>query len=253
MTMNLFDLTDKIALITGGSRGLGKSIGMALASAGAKIILAGRSTNQLIETQQEFREIDLEVSILELDVMDLKQIESLEDIIQEQFGYIDILVNAAGTNVRGPILEVTPGEWDQVINTNLRGTFFVSQSVARMMLKRNKGKILNLASLTSLIGLPNMGPYCASKGGVGQITKSMAVEWAPYIQVNAIAPGYFNTDMTSAIFNDSEKVQNILSRIPYGRTGIPEDLLGTAVFLASDASTYITGQILYVDGGWSAS
>lgn len=253
MSHNLFDLTGKIAFITGGSRGLGKSIATALASAGAKIIIAGRNKEQLAAARQELSDLGHDVSAFELDVLDLAQLESLEDTLVRQFGQIDILVNAAGMNIRGPIVNVSPSQWDRVIDTNLKGTFFVSQAVARMMLKRKAGKIINLASLTSQIGLPDMAPYCASKGGVSQLTKAMAVEWAPSIQVNAIAPGYIQTEMTSAIFNDAKRIESIVSRIPHGRTGVPEDLSGAVIFLASEASSYITGQVFYIDGGWMAS
>ncbi|MDM5338549.1 glucose 1-dehydrogenase [Fictibacillus enclensis] len=253
MSNQLFDLSGKTALVTGGSRGLGKGIATALASSGARIILAGRSLEQLHRTQEEFSGQGFHVHVMELDVSDGSQLLLLEKNLSETYGKIDILVNAAGLNVRKSILEITQEDWDKVMNTNLKGTFFVSQAAARLMMKQKQGKIINICSLTSHIGLPNMGPYCASKGGVNQLTKAMAVEWASSIQVNAIAPGYFQTEMTMPLFNDEVRSKEILSRIPQGRTGKSDDLYGIAVFLASAASDYITGQTIYVDGGWVAS
>lgn len=248
-----FDLSGKKALITGGSRGLGKSIATALGSAGAQLILAGRTSTRLEEVHQEFIDAGVACTVLQTDVCKIDEVQKLGQIIKNEFGGVDILVNAAGINIRGSIFDITLNDWEQVINTNLRGTFFVSQTIAQLMLAQGHGKIINLASLTSYIGLPNMGPYCASKGGVSQITKAMATEWAPYIQANAIAPGYFPTDMTKSVFEDSERKRIILERIPSGRTGIPEDLHGAAIFLASNASDYVTGQVIAIDGGWLAS
>ena len=250
----MFDLSGKTALITGGSGSLGKSISKALASAGAEVIIAGiEPLEKLLNIQREFEDSGLKASVMNLDVSNYQQVQSLTETIRNDYGKIDILVNAAGTNARGPILETTLEDWEKVININLRGTFFVSQAVARLMFDQKNGKIINIGSLSSHIGLPNMGPYCASKGGVNQLTKAMAIEWASCIQVNAIAPGYFKTEMTAPMFKNEEWLQNILKRIPQGRTGVPEDLSGTAIFLASDASNYVTGQTLYVDGGWVAS
>ncbi|OIK08299.1 glucose 1-dehydrogenase [Bacillus sp. MUM 13] len=250
----MFDLSGKTALITGGSGSLGKGISRALASAGAEVIIAGiEPLEKLLNIQKEFIDSGLKASIMRLDVSEYEQTQSLTENIRNAYGKIDILVNAAGTNVRCSILETTLDDWEKVININLRGAFFVSQSVARLMFEQKKGKIINICSLSSYIGLPNMGPYVASKGGINQLTKSMAIEWASCIQVNAIAPGYFQTEMTAPLFKNEEWLNTILKRIPQGRTGVPEDLAGAAIFLASDASNYITGQTLYVDGGWVAS
>ncbi|GMA63495.1 short-chain dehydrogenase [Alicyclobacillus fastidiosus] len=250
----MFDLSGKKAFITGGSGSLGKSISKALASAGAEVIIAGiEQLDKLKDIQREFESDGYKASVMHLDVSNPQHLQSLTETLKNDHGHIDILVNGAGINVRGPILETSIEDWDRVVNINLRGTFFVSQAVARLMFEQNSGKIINICSLSSHIGLPNMGPYCASKGGVNQITKAMAIEWASCIQVNAIAPGYFHTELTAPLFKNPEWYNSILKRIPQGRTGVPEDLAGTAIFLASDASNYITGQTIYVDGGWIAS
>ena len=251
---NLFDLSGKTAFITGGTGSLGKGIALALAEAGAEVVISGiENIEKLSIIQQEFENKGLRSSVMNLDVSNYEQVLTLTKTLKNEFGKIDILVNAAGINIRGPILETTLEDWEKVININLRGTYFVSQAVARIMMNQKNGKIINICSLSSQIGLPNMGPYVASKGGVDQITKAMAIEWASHIQVNAVAPGYFHTELTAPLFKDPERSKIILSRIPQGRLGVESDLAGTAVYLASDASNYITGQTIYVDGGWIAS
>ncbi|MFP3123782.1 SDR family oxidoreductase [Ectobacillus funiculus] len=246
----MFELKNKNALITGGAGALGKSMALALGRAGANIIIAGIDSEERIEAvKREFSEENIPVTFEYLDVSDMDQVES----VVKKYEEIDILINCAGINIRHPIINISEQDWDRVIDINLKGAFFTSKIVAKQMLERKRGKIINLASLSSHIGLPNMGPYCASKGGINQLTKAMAIEWAPYIQVNAIAPGYFHTELTAPLFQDKEWADSILSRIPTGRTGKPEDLNGVAVLLASSASDYITGQTIYVDGGWTAS
>lgn len=246
----MFNLSGKTALIIGGTGALGKSIAQVLGRKGAKVIITG------MEDKQKAASIIEEFSEKKLDVMyeylDISVIENIEEVVNK-YSAIDILVNSAGINARHPIIDISEQEWDNVIDVNLKGVFFTSKIVAKQMLERKSGKIINLASLSSHIGLPNMGPYCASKGGINQLTKAMAIEWAPYIQVNAIAPGYFHTELTAPLFQNKEWTDRILSRIPTGRTGKPEDLNGVAVLLASSASDYITGQTIYVDGGWTAS
>ena len=171
-----------------------------------------------------------------------------------QFGKVDILINAVGTQVRKPAVEIVEQEWEHLIGVNLKSVYFLTQAAAKEMIKAKKGKIINITSLTSFIGLSNVSIYGASKGGIPTLTRQWAVEWAKYnINVNAIGPGYFKTALTADLFKDPERSKWVLNKIPLGRTGLPEDLAGTAVFLASEASDYITGQIINVDGGWLAS
>ncbi|MED3790090.1 SDR family oxidoreductase [Peribacillus frigoritolerans] len=246
----MLELKNKIALITGGTGDLGKSMALALGKAGANVIITGiDSEDKISAVKRDFLKENLPVTFEHLDVSNVHQIES----VVKKYEEIDILINCAGINVRRPMVDISEQDWDKVININLKGVFFTSQMAAKQMLKRKQGKIINMASLSSHIGLPNMGPYCASKGGVNQLTKAMAGEWAPHIQVNAIAPGYFDTELTQVLFQDEAWKNKVLSRIPTGRTGQAKDLNGLAVFLSSDASDYITGQTIYVDGGWTAS
>ncbi|MEK4011308.1 SDR family NAD(P)-dependent oxidoreductase [Peribacillus sp. FSL M8-0224] len=246
----MFNLSDKTALITGGTGTLGKSIAKALGRAGAKVVITGIENEQkVVSIKDEFSKENIHVIY---DHLDITMIKNIEEVVNK-YSTIDILINSAGINARQPILNISEQDWDNVIDVNLKGAFFTSKIVAKKMLERKRGKIINLASLSSHIGLPNMGPYCASKGGINQLTKAMAIEWAPYIQVNAIAPGYFHTELTAPLFQDKEWADSILSKIPTGRTGKPEDLNGLAVLLVSSASDYITGQTIYVDGGWTAS
>ena len=185
---------------------------------------------------------------------DLFKVEEADRVIAETmacFGKVDILVNAAGTQVRKPAFEMTEKDWDYLMGVNLKAPYFISLAAAREMAKAKRGKIINITSLTSFIGVSNISIYGASKGGLASLTRQWAVEWAKYnINVNAIGPGYFMTELTAALFADPEKAKWVLSKIPLGRTGLPEDLMGTVIFLASAASDYITGQIINVDGGW---
>ena len=246
----MFNLNNKIAFVTGGTGLLGKTMALALGKAGANVILTGIEDDQKVGLIiEEFSRENIAITYEYLDITDVENIENVVD----KYPVIDILINAAGINIRGSIININEKDWDSVIDINLKGSFFTSKAVAKKMLQNGSGKIINIASLSSHLGLPNMGPYCASKGGINQLTKAMAVEWAPSIQVNAIAPGYFHTELTAPLFKNKEWKDSILSRIPTGRTGEPEDLNGLAILLASSASDYITGQTIYVDGGWTAS
>lgn len=187
------------------------------------------------------------------DVADVKSVEAMAAQAESRLGRVDILVNNAGVNVRKPAAEYTEADWDQVLDVNLKGAFFTTLAVGRAMLRRKRGRIINICSLTSAIGIRNIPAYAASKGGLFSLTRALAVEWAPCgVTVNAIGPGYFLTPMTQPLFEDPERRAWIESRIPLGRPGQPADLGGAVVFLASDASSYVTGQILFVDGGWLA-
>lgn len=252
--MKLFDLTGKTAVVSGGGRGIGKSIALALAEAGADVVVASRTEKELKETCKEIENLGRKAFYQTLDVLNKEAIENFVQEVVDKTGKIDILVNAAGTNIRKRLVDLEESDWDFVMNVNLKSVYLLSKAVIPHMQNQKYGKIINIASLTSEIGFPNMPVYAASKGGVSQLTKAMAVEYAQDgINVNAIGPGYFKTEMTKVLYEDEEKVKWMKSRIPLGRVGNLEDLKGTAIFLASSASDYITGQTIYVDGGWLIS
>lgn len=251
-----FCLDGRVSLVTGGYRGLGLGMAEGLARAGSRVVLLGRSAAPLRAAAEKLAaETGVEVAPLAGDVSDTAGLGDLVARAAGIFGQIDVLVNAAGTQVRKPFLEITPAEFDRVLATNLKAVFFLSQQVARHLIaRRAPGRIIHIASLTSRLGIANTGAYGASKGGVASLTKNMAVELAPYgIRVTAVAPGYFRTQLTEAAFQDKERLAWMESRIPLGTTGTPQDLAGTAVFLASDAAAYLTGNVIYVDGGWTSA
>ena len=246
-----FDLTGRVALVTGGSRGIGGALAMALAEAGADLALVARTEEALQSMAGRVRELGRRALVVPADVAQVSALPSMVDRIVGEYGRIDILVNAAGVQCRKPILEVTEEEWDRVNSVNLKALYFCSQAVARRMLKQGKGKIINIASLTSSIGIANVSIYTATKAGVLGLTRVMSREWSRSgINVNAIGPGYFRTEMTKRLYDDPMMHQWIVDRTPMGRWGELEDLKGVAVFLASDASDFITGQLINVDGGW---
>jgi NAD(P)-dependent dehydrogenase (short-subunit alcohol dehydrogenase family) len=248
-----FDLSGKVALVTGGGTGLGKGIALGLAAAEAFTVVGGRRQAPLEAAVAEMAQAGGKGAWLIGDVSRVDEAWRLVDSVRSRHGRLDILVNAAGINRRGPMLDFTERDWDEVMNTNLKGLFFCSQAAARFMKDQGGGRIIHVASLTSERGFPNVAPYGASKGAVAQLTKSMAVEWAPYrITVNAIGPGWFRTEMTDALFQSPEWRERTLARHPLGRFGVPDDLAGAAVFLASPAADYVTGQVIYVDGGYLA-
>jgi gluconate 5-dehydrogenase len=248
----MFDLTGKTALVTGASRGLGQYMGRALANAGADLVITSRHKESLRAFQQEIEALGRTVFAVELDVQDYDSIQAMAKTVQDECGAIDILVNNAGCNVRKPAVEISWDEWNLVVNTNLRGTFFVSQAIAKQMIPRRYGRIINIGSVTSVAGYAGLGPYCASRGGTKQLTMSLADDWGVYgITVNCLAPGWFKTAQNAVLYEDQEWVEYLCDRIPLKRPGQPNDLDGTVVFLASDASAYITGQTILVDGGIS--
>jgi NAD(P)-dependent dehydrogenase (short-subunit alcohol dehydrogenase family) len=251
--MEMFDLKGKNAVVIGGSKGLGQGIAEGLSRAGAHVIIGGRNRADLARAEEEIaKQSGIPVTAVPVDICSLRNIENYVTSCVDLVGNIDVLVNCAGVNVRKTALEFTEEDWDQVTNTQLKYVFFMCQAVARHMCAKNiRGKIINIGSLTSTLGLKNMVAYCASKGGIVQVTKALANELAENgICVNAIGPGYYETEMTRPLFQNPEYVKRFQERIPMKRTGLPRDLMGVAVFLASQASDYMTGQILYVDGGW---
>jgi len=249
-----FRLDGKVAIVTGGSKGIGKSLAIGLAEAGADLALVSRTAETLEDTAAELRDATgRRVLPIPADLTDLDQIGPMVDAVLGEFGQLDILINNAGTINRAPALEYTPEMWDEVMSINIRGAFFVAQACARPMIEAGRGKIINTASLLSAIGVPFIPAYTASKGGIAQLTKSLAVEWAQHnLNVNAIAPGYFRTDNTRALQEDPERNAIIVNRVPFHRWGELSELRGACVFLASDASSFVTGQVLFVDGGWTA-
>lgn len=247
-----FDLQGKIAVVTGANTGIGQAIATAMAKAGASIVGVGRSS--LEETQAQVAETGAMFHAVNADLSTLAPIETIMNAAEKVGGRIDILVNNAGIIRRNDAIDFTEADWDDVMNVNLKTTFFLSQAAAKRMLKDDKGgKIINIASLLSFQGGIRVPSYTASKSGLAGLTRLLANEWAAKgINVNAIAPGYIETNNTEALRQDQKRSTDILSRIPAGRWGRPEDIGGTAVFLASQAASYIHGAILPVDGGWLA-
>lgn len=244
-------LDGRVALVTGGSRGLGLGMALALAHSGADIALAARSEEQLTEAAALVRETGQKAITLPTDVSQVAEVQRMVVDAYAHFGRLDILVNAAGINLRQPAESFTEAEWNALMNVNLKGAFFACQTAGEIMRAQGGGKIINLGSLSFEIVIPNIALYAVSKGGLRQLTRALAVEWAKdNIQVNAVAPGRFWTAMTDAVFSDPELYESAVSVIPQGRPGIPSDLAGATVLLAPEAGAYITGQTIVVDGGW---
>src|SRR5271154_3656494 len=251
-TNELFDLTGKVAVVTGTSRGLGQVFARALARAGADLVMTSRHRDHLLPFEKEIAALGRRAISLELDVRDYASIQKMAVDAEAAFGHLDILVNNAGCNVRKPALEVTWDDWNLILDTNLRGSFFVAQAIARGMIARGYGRIINIGSVTSVSGFAGLGPYGASRGGIKQLTMSLADDWGKFgITVNCLAPGWFKTEQNKILYEDKEWVEYLIDRIPLRRHGEPNDLDGAIVFLASGASRYITGQTLLVDGGIS--
>jgi NAD(P)-dependent dehydrogenase (short-subunit alcohol dehydrogenase family) len=246
-------LDGRVALVTGGSRGLGLGMALALAHAGADIALAARTIEQLEQAAELIQATGRQALPVPTNVGDVAAVLAMVQATADHFGRLDILVNGAGVNFRQPADTFTEADWEQLMAVNLKGAFFACQEAARVMRRQGRGKIINLGSLSFEIVVPNVALYAISKGGMRQMTRALAVEWAAdHINVNAIAPGRFWTAMTDAVFGSEELYAQAVQVIPQGRPGIPSDLAGVTVLLASDASDYITGQVIVVDGGWLA-
>lgn len=252
MTNGLFDLTGRVAIVTGTSRGLGQQFARALARSGADLVLTSRHRDHLLAFEQEIKSMGRRAVSLALDVRDQKSIDQMAADAEQAYGHIDILVNNAGMNIRKPALDVTWEDWNQILDTNLRGSFFVAQAVAKRMIPRSYGRIINIGSVTSVAGYAGLGPYTASRGGIRQLTMSLADDWGRHgVTVNCLAPGWFRTDQNKIMYEDKEWVEYLSDRIPMKRPGQAGDLDSAVVFLAAESSGYITGQTLLVDGGIS--
>ncbi len=247
--LDAFRLDGKVALVTGASRGLGRAMALGLAGAGAHVAVAGREPETLRAVAREIEELGRRCCCVPLDIARTEEHAAAVAAVTRDLGPIEILVNNAGMNVRKESLDYTPEDWDRVLDTNLKGAFFLTQEVGRGMIERRRGKVLNISSMTAFLGVPTVPAYTASKAALQQLTRMLAVEWAEFnIQVNAIAPGWINTDLTAPI-KETPRYQWVLNRTPAGRFGEPEELAGAAVFLCSPAADFITGQVVAVDGG----
>ncbi|MFP7485380.1 SDR family NAD(P)-dependent oxidoreductase [Priestia filamentosa] len=253
--MNYFsELKGKKVLVVGGSKGIGKDIALAFVQLGADVIITGRNEEDLQKTTAKLVEFNASCSYLIADIQNVKQIYSMVDQAYKRLGRIDILINNAGVNIPRPALEVTEEDWDQVLDTNLKGTFFCSQRAGKYMIEQGvAGKIINIVSQMAFVGYVKRAAYCSSKGGAVQLTKALAIEWADkQIKVNAVAPTFIETDFTKQMFDNKDFYEDVLSRIPLGELAQPNDVTGAVLFLASDMANFITGETIRVDGGWTA-
>lgn len=247
---NFFDLSGKLAIVTGAGRGLGQYMARALAKSGADLIVADLKSESCDEFVKEIQELGRNAEAFSLNITEEESINNFANSVLSKYGHVDILVNNAGCNIRKPSFEITWDDWNTVLNTNLRGTFFMCQAFAKSMVDRKYGKIINIGSVTSVFGYAGLAPYTASRGGVLQLSKALADEWGEFgVNVNVLAPGWFRTKQNDVLYQNKEWFEYICDRIPMKRPGQPNDLDGTVVFLASDASQYITGQIILIDGG----
>lgn len=249
--INIFDLTGKVALVVGGHGGLGKAIALSLADAGADVAVASRNLDSLKAVAREIETKGRKSLAVKVDVVDAKQVNAMVETIMKTFPRIDILVNAAGLAIRKPADSFPIDEWQQVMDINTRGTFLCCQAVGRIMIKQKSGKIINVSSVRGRYGLPaGYAAYCPSKGAVDTLTRTLACEWAKYnVLVNAIAPTVVETELTKGLLADAEYAKTLKARIPMGRWALTEDIVGPTIFFASDAANFVTGQILYIDGG----
>lgn len=253
MNNHFGDLEGKSVLVTGGSKGIGRSIALAFAELGANVTIVGRNLDSLESTRKEMLVKSPGSSAIQADLSDINETRRVADMTAERYGSIDVLVNNAGINIAKPAFEVTEDDWDKVLDLNLKSAFFMCQAAGRHMQQQGGGKIINIASQMAFVGYYNRAAYCSSKGGLVQLTKALAVEWAPHrINVNAVAPTFVETEMTSGMMEDPAFMEEIRSRILLGHPSKPEDVNGAVLFLASAMSSFVTGDTIKVDGGWTA-
>jgi NAD(P)-dependent dehydrogenase (short-subunit alcohol dehydrogenase family) len=254
MTKSIFDLSGKTAVVIGGTTGIGHAISLGFADAGADVVASSRRAAEVAKTCEEIRERGRRTLELTSDVKDRASIVALRDGVLAEFGKVDILVNCAGTTKRAPTLTFAEADWANILETNLTGTLRGCQVFGEAMLARKYGRIINIASLSTFVALYEVAAYAASKAAVGSLTKSLAVEWSKFgVNVNAIAPGVFRTDLNANLLDNSERGREFLTRTPMGRFGKTEELVGAAIYLASDAASFVAGEIITVDGGFMAS
>jgi len=253
MTGQLFSVQGRNVLITGSSRGLGFSLAKGFVGCGAKVVLNGTDQERLDKSVKELRNLGGAVEGRAFDVSHPDEVERAVQAIEQQIGLIEVLINNAGIHRRAPLEDMSVADWQKVLEVNLTSAFIVARAVVKHMKKRQRGKIINITSLNAEMARPTIGNYCAAKGGLKMLTKAMATEWGKYnINVNAIGPGYFLTDLTKKLADDPEFDAWVKKEVPLARWGKPEELVGTAIYLASDASNYVHGFTVYVDGGWQA-
>ncbi|MBW2057746.1 MAG: glucose 1-dehydrogenase [Deltaproteobacteria bacterium] len=248
-----FDLSGKVAIVTGAGRGMGYHIALALGRYGADLVVCSRTASELDRVGREIRELGRRVLIHQMDVRKIPDVHAMVKETVAAFGHIDILVNNAGINIPQWAVDVTEEAWDSIMETNLKGLFFCAQAVGKVMIEQKRGKIINVSSQAGSVGLLQRAAYCSSKGGVNLLTKVLAIEWAQYgINVNAIGPTFIQTPFTEPMFEKEGFREYVLGNIPLGRVGKPEDVVGAVIYLASDSSDLVTGHVLLVDGGWTA-
>ncbi len=247
-----FKVVDEVAIVTGGSKGLGRAMAFGLAECGAKVVVASRTVSLIEETANEIIKKGGQAIAVPVDVKNPQSIEQMVDQVMEQYGRVDILINNAGIAPMKKTMETDIEDWNDVLNTNLKSAFLTSKIIAKGMIKQRKGKIINIGSVLGNMASNVAMPYCVSKAGIAQMARALALEWAPFgINVNCIAPGFFETEMTAEQREDESHMKFLKYKIPFKRLGKPDEIVGAALFLASRASDYMTGAVLYIDGGYS--
>jgi len=248
-----FDLTGKVALVTGAARGLGRDCALALANAGADLALGLRDINSGNELVTEIENLGRNALPLQMDVLQIQEISAAIEKTSNHYGHLDILVNNVGVAPESPAATITEEIFDYTLDANLKGTFFVTQAAAKVMIRQKSGKIINISSQAGFVALPNETVYCMTKAAINHLTKCLAVEWAEHnINVNAVAPTFIRTPGTEEYLSDSNNLESVLSKIPLGRIGEPKEVSGAVVFLASPAASLITGEVMLIDGGWTS-